>query len=306
MEIFWTIFFQIIPLFIKVLIGFIAGKFLQVDRSSIASLVFYLISPIFFFYSVATASITQSTLALPLLLYIIACFICLVFYNIGKLIWRDSTANLLAFTAGNGNAGYFGLPIVMQLFDKDYIGIYVTAMLGITLYENSLGFFITAKNNYTTRDSIKRVLKLPMLHAFILGCVVSSLHINVHPMFDTFMNNIRGCYSVLGMMLIGLGLASVTNMSIDFKFIGLSLGARFIVWPLIMFSLVLIDQNYLHIYDDNIHKILKMLSIVPLAANTVIIASLMKSHPEKAASAVLASTVLALFYVPLMIAFLIS
>lgn len=301
MTIFWSIFAQIIPLFIKITIGFIAGKYLKVDRTSIATLIFYLISPIFFFYSVATSKITLSTIALPFISYIIASSICLLFYFIGKLIWKDSTINLLAFSAGNGNAGYFGLPIVMQIFDKEYIGIYVTAMLGVTLYENSLGFFIAAKRNSTTKEAIIRVLKLPMLHSFLLGCLVSLLNINIHPMFDTFMLNVRGCYSMLGMMLIGLGLSSIKGLSIDFKFISLALIGRFIAWPLMVFGFIFIDQTYMHIYNNEIYNILKMLSIVPLAANTVVIAALLDIHPDKAASAVLASTLFALFYVPMMI-----
>ena len=49
-----------------------------------------------------------------------------------------------------------------------------------------------------------------------------------------------------------------------------------------------------------------LLSIVPLAANTVELASLFKSQPEKAATAVLLSTIFALVYVPVMTTYFIQ
>jgi malate permease and related proteins len=42
------------------------------------------------------------------------------------------------------------------------------------------------------------------------------------------------------------------------------------------------------------------MAIVPLAANTVALATELKVHPERAAIAVLLSTLFALFYIPFM------
>ncbi|RYE12922.1 MAG: permease, partial [Rickettsiales bacterium] len=77
--------------------------------------------------------------------------------------------------------------------------------------------------------------------------------------------------------------------------------ARFIIWPIIMFTIIYFDRNYTKIYDQNIYNILIILSIVPLAANTVVIASIMNIHPDKAACAVVSSMIVALFYMPLII-----
>ncbi len=46
------------------------------------------------------------------------------------------------------------------------------------------------------------------------------------------------------------------------------------------------------------------MSIVPLAANTVAIATELKTYPEKASVAVLMSTLFALFFIPLVVSFL--
>ena len=56
---------------------------------------------------------------------------------------------------------------------------------------------------------------------------------------------------------------------------------------------------FLGFFDSLGRTVLWVLAIVPLAANTVAFASEMNLHPEKTATAVVISTVLAVFTVPL-------
>jgi predicted permease len=73
------------------------------------------------------------------------------------------------------------------------------------------------------------------------------------------------------------------------------------MWPVCVAGIILIDTQFLHLYNDIIHKILLLISITPLAANMVVFATQLKTHPEKASFAVLLSTLFALFYIPLMV-----
>lgn len=54
------------------------------------------------------------------------------------------------------------------------------------------------------------------------------------------------------------------------------------------------------LFPEEAHKGFLLISIVPLAANSVAIASILKAHPEKVATTVLVSTLIALVYVPVM------
>ena len=102
---------------------------------------------------------------------------------------------------------------------------------------------------------------------------------------------------------MGIGLAGLTQFKLDFKFVGKTFLAKFLVWPLLIFLIVALDRAFLGLYDPISHQALILISIVPLAVNTVIMASLMKSQPERAAATVLLSTLFALFYVPFMTSF---
>lgn len=76
--------------------------------------------------------------------------------------------------------------------------------------------------------------------------------------------------------------------------------AKFLVWPLVILFIIALDRSFLGIYDPVSHQALILLSIVPLAINTVMMASLAKCYPEQTAGTVLLSTLFALIFVPVM------
>ncbi|PIU37239.1 transporter [Candidatus Roizmanbacteria bacterium CG_4_8_14_3_um_filter_34_9] len=299
MDIFLALLYKLIPLYLIIGLGYLSGRVFKVTKESIAPLLIYIIAPIIIFNGVVTTKLNISSLSLPILFFILACFICLLFYFIGKTFWKDSTVNILAFTAGTGNTGYFGLPVALILFDKNLIGLVVMSILGFVLYENSLGFFITAKGHHTIKESLIKVMKLPAIYAFFFGLAINLSKIPLNQIYIDTISNFKGAYTILGMMLIGLGLASIKEFAFDFKFVSLTFLAKFIIWPLIVMLVVWVDNITLQLYNTSIHKVMILMSIVPLAANTVAFATELKAQPEKASLAVMLSTLFALFYIPL-------
>jgi len=301
MDIFSALLLKLLPLYFIVFVGLLAGRYLGVKKESIAPLLIYIIAPVVIFNGVITTPLTTATLSLPVLFFVLACIFCAAFYFIGGFIWKGSEKNILAFTAGTGNTGYFGLPVVLALFGDEFLGIAVLSTLGFILYENSVGFYITAKGNHTAKEALKKVLMLPALYAFFVGVVINVSHLELSPLvFDTIAS-FRGAYIVLGMMLIGLGLSQVTRASLDYAFTGVSFLAKFFAWPIVIGLVIFLDLKYLHVYDPGIYKVMLLMSIVPLASNTVAYAAALNVHPEKAAISVLLSTLFALIYIPLFI-----
>jgi hypothetical protein len=298
MLIFLTLFVKIIPLYVFIILGFVAGKFLKVNKESIAPILIYIVAPIIVFYGVVTTKLSYSSLSLPFLCFFISIFLSTIFYFVGKLIWKDSTKNIFAYASGQGNFGYFGLPIALILFPKSLVGLYIMGILGFNVFDASVGFFLVARGHHTVSESIKKVILLPTLYGFILGLIINSMNINLGSIFVDAVGNVRGVYTVLGMMLIGLGIADIKAYSFDFIFTSLLLVIKFAVWPLLMLGIFFIDSNTFHLYNNDIHKVLLLLSIVPLAANTVAYATQLKVHPEKSALTVLISTLIALIYIP--------
>jgi hypothetical protein len=294
---------KLLPLYFNILLGYIAGKKLQANQETISKLMFYMISPLIIFNGVLHTELSRSILTLPFLTFAISCTLCLIFYRLSRKIWSDSSKNIMAFSAGSGATGYFGLPLAMMIFDQQTQGIYIMGLLGVTLYDNSLGYFISVKGSYTPLQCLIKVFRLPTLYAFLLGLIVNVFHIPMPEVYTEFITPIKGVYVVLGMMIIGIGLTGLTQFKLDYRFVGMTFLAKFLVWPLVIFAIVAIDRSFLELYDPVIYRVLILISIVPLAVNTVIMASLMKCQPERAAATVLLSTLFALLYVPFMTSF---
>jgi predicted permease len=303
---FTLLFFKVLPLYVTIALGYIAGKWLNASRETVANILFYLVTPVVIFNGVMNTRIDPNIIALPFLIYFVCSGISLLFYWLAGFIWKDSLKNLIAYGSGIANAGYFGLPLAILLFDDQGEGTYIMALLGMTFFENTLGYFYVAKGAHTTDEAFKKLLKLPTLYAFILALALNLSGVELPKLFVEYAQYMKGTYTVLGMMVVGLGLSTLRHLNFDYKFISITFFAKFFVWPVVIFSLIALDTTYFHFFDQSIYNALVLLSIVPLGANMVVFATIFKNNPEKTATAVLLGTIFALIYVPLMTSLFIS
>lgn len=306
MSIFSIVFFKIISILLSVITGFLAGKFAKVQRDSIATLVFYFVAPIVFFATPASAALNLKDVSIMLLVIMLSTILCFTAYNFFGLFWKDTTRNILALSAGDANAGYFSLPIAAALFDEETLSIYMMAIIGVNIYESSAGFYAAIRGTASGRDSIKRVLQLPTLNAFIAGSLFSILGFTLPVFLDDFVSNMQIVYSILGMMMIGLGLSSLKGLTLDLKFTAAALVSKFIFYPSLIGAFILLDKYVLKIYGQNYYNALILFSTTPLAANIIVIGSIVKFNPEVIATAVLISLLVVLVYMPVMLSIFLS
>ncbi len=298
MIIFLTLLAKLLPLYALIALGFIAGRMLKSNKETIANLLLYILSPFVVFHGVLTTTLDKSALSLPVLFFVVCSLLSLAWFSIARGIWRDSTKNIFAYASATGNTGYFGIPVAIALFGEGVLGTMVLSILGFVLFENSLGFFLTARGNYTARESVIRLLRLPTIYAFFVGAAVNLSGAGLGADYMALALNMRGAFSVLGMMIIGMGLADIRTLKLDYTFFGLCLTAKFLVWPLIAAGIIALDSAFFHLYSPQTHQVIVLLSIVPMAANTVVLATALRAQPEKASLAVLISTLVALVFIP--------
>ena len=299
MEIFLSLLIKLLPLYGLILIGFFAGRFLKVNKEKLAALLIYVIIPVVIFHSVSSAPLSVSTLSLPLIFFFLTCLLSIICYFLAGLLWKNATKNIIAYMSGSANTGYFGLPVAFILFGNESVQIVALIVLGTALYSNSFGFFLAAKGHHSTRESLLKVIKLPMLYAFFLGIFVNYFHISFGPMEQIVATFFTNALTVLGMMLIGVALSEIKQFTLDVRFIGFSLFAKFVLWPIAIVLLILFDQLILHFFSEKIYHIFIIMSVVPIAANMVTFATVLKNQPEKVSVAVVISTLASLFIIPL-------
>jgi len=305
MSVVYTVASRTLPLYALIVLGYLLGKRHEGAREILADLLIYFVSPIVIAHGILHSELGGRSLALAPLMFIVCCALSTAVYHLSKLFWSDSTRNILAFTAGTGNTGYFGLPVSIVLFGEEAIAPAVIAGLGVILYENSLGYYYAARGHFTARDCLRLVVRMPALYAvLIVSALKYGFHVEPNHYIDDVSVKFVGTYSVLGMMLIGVGLSRIESFAVDWKFLSSSLFVKFIVWPVVIGSLVSFDSWHLG-YLSRIEKsVLLMLSCCPLAALTVAFAARFKAQPEKAAFAVLVSTILSMVVIPVTALFL--
>lgn len=302
MDVFLTLLIKLIPLYLIIGCGVIAGKYLRVQKESISPLLIYIIAPAVIFYGTQQANLSPGMLFLPLITFSIACIVSLIFFYLGKKIWSDSTSNILGFTAGTGNTGYFGLPVITLILGNELLSVVVLATLGFLVFENTLGYYLIARTHYSFSASLLKLAKLPTIYAFILGIIFNQHAFDLPAVLGTVLEQFRGSYTILGMMIIGVGLSHASKLALDTKFIFTSFLAKFIIWPLAVLGIILLDQKFTYLFTPAIIEVLIILASVPMAANTVTFATELKAQPEKAAVTVLISTIFALFFIPSIVA----
>jgi predicted permease len=298
--------FKLLPLYITVALGWVAGRYLQASGSHIAGIMLYIVTPSVVFSGVMAAPLSPAVILLPFVVFALCSLIGVAHLWLARRVLHDGSASIIPLSVGTGNTGYFGIPVALLLFGEQGLALYIVCMLGTTLFENSVGFYLAARGRYSIRDALLRVARLPSVYAFGLAVILNLSGVGIHEVLAPLFDNLRGAYSILGMMIIGMGILSFRGLAGNLRFTGLAFVGKFVIWPMVALALWWLDAAVLGIYDSGVHQAIFLISITPIAANTVVIATLLDTAPRQAAGTALLSTLFALVYIPFMVALVLS
>ena len=289
---------NIIPLYALIALGFISGRWLDVNLHSIAIIAIYILAPVVNFGALARMEFTPEYMLLPVFAFCISSIIGIVAYNVARVTWKNNRANLIGMASVVGNTMYFGLPVVLALLGEQWAGVYALLNLGIFLNEVGLGYFFGARGNATILGALKKVAKLPVIYAILAGLAYNLSGAELPEAFLRYWNYAIGAWVFIGMMIIGVALGKLEKLELDWKLTLNLFIPKFVAWPLLGFACVLTDLYILHWYEYEVHAMFIIITCVPLAGNLVAYSATLNLHPEKAAAAVLLSTIFGLFSVP--------
>ncbi|WP_372981900.1 AEC family transporter [Marinobacter sediminum] len=296
-----ALFFKLIPLYVTVALGWLAGRYLEASGKHIAGIMLYIVTPSVVFSGVMAAPLSAEVIFLPFLIFGVSCVLGVVQLKLARRVITDGSASLIPLCVGSGNTGYFGVPVALLLFGEEGLGLYIVCMLGTTLFENSVGFYLAARGRYDLKSALWRVVKLPSVYAFLAALLLNLSGIRIPDLFQPLFDNLRGAYSILGMMIIGMSITSFRGLAGNLRFTGLAFFGKFVVWPAVAILFWWLDASVLGIYEPAVHKAMFLISITPIAANTVVIATLLETSSRQAAGTVLLTTLFALAFIPVMI-----
>src|SRR5476651_455906 len=158
------------------LLGWYAGRKFKINSRDITSLLIYVFSPIVCFVLILKSPADVSYVMYSVVFYVVSCIAALLAFGVGKLLWKDNRANLFGAAGGQGNVGYFVLPLAIGMlqgtqYGAEAIGIVVFAKVASSIYEFTMAFYLTARGRYSVRHSLILVARMPTLHAAILALI---------------------------------------------------------------------------------------------------------------------------------------
>ena len=115
------LYIKIIPLYLFLILGYIAGKFLYIPKDAFSKVVFLIFSPIVIFDAISHVNISAQILSLMLLTFVIAIVMSTVTYKTTFWLFTEDHGgirNMLAFSSGTSAVGLFGLPVVMTVIQS--------------------------------------------------------------------------------------------------------------------------------------------------------------------------------------------
>ncbi len=300
MNLFFILLSKISPLYANIIIGYILTRYLKVRRDYVAFILIYILGPIVIFFATLSIEINLQLLFLPIFVFIFGSSIAFYILNKYKNEWKDASVNTLAFTCGTGNTGYFGIPLAMIILSPQNANMFIFATLASLLYENTTGFYVTAKGSFTARQSIVKIIKLPLLYAFIAGLTLNFSGVQIPEFVIPYFEVIKWVFGILGMMMLGMGMKGFNlEEDMDKKYIKIAYFFKFIFWPATILSIIFIDKNFFGLLNKDIYDVLFLFSIVPLAGNTITLAVLLNAKPQKASFTVLLSNLISIIYIPI-------
>lgn len=286
-------------MFIYVLVGVVMAKtkiLKHEARSSFINLLLDITLPCMILNSFnVEADLEQLKAAGEILIISSGCF--LIAWGTGKIFWRNASKSrkpVLEFATMFSNAGNAGMPIVYSVFGVEgvlYASFYLLPAR-ILIWTLGLSLFVDGTN---FKDKLKILLKTPSLDVVFIGLVLMFSPFKLPGAVSTAVKNIGDMTGPLSMMIIGAALGeSNLREALDFDAFKLTF-VRLAVQPLIyLFLLRALGVK------EILWQVTVVLTAMPAAANTEIIAEMYGKDYTFAARCVVVSTVVSLVSVPIL------
>lgn len=304
-------FLKIIPLYALIGMGFLVGQRTKLSAADLARVNLQFIAPVIFFEAISRQDFSGDNFTLPLAcIMLMGGMLTLVFMGARILASNPKTPYWLSAACANSNLGYFGIPVFMMVFGQENLGLYMLYLAGGIVFFYSAINYQFIRSRYSLREAVHQIARLPVMYAMVLAVLCQVFNWHVPAVFDDTITMIRGSYSVMGMMIIGIVLGRQSQNRKGFVFewrlILFSNFVRFALYPALAITLVLVNREWLQFFTPMAEKILLLASIMPMGADTTSLAAQWNMHPERIAALTLVNTSLAMIYIPLALPYVIA
>ncbi|MFQ5854103.1 MAG: AEC family transporter [Anaerolineae bacterium] len=173
----------ILPVFIVIGVGVLAGRRLELNVQTLSRAVLYIFGPALVFRSLFTTELGARDAVQ------IVAFVLVTTAVLGAIVWSmtrvfrfdavQSSAFLL--TTLLTNAGNYGLPVNLFAFGNPGLERAVIYFATASVLINTMGIYIAARGRAEPREALLNVLRLPLIYAVVLALTLRTVSITALP-----------------------------------------------------------------------------------------------------------------------------
>jgi malate permease and related proteins len=287
-----TVFLNVIlPILVLLLIGASLQRKFNFDLKALSNLITYCFMPAAVFMNIYRTEIDVQVL-MEIIGYMIVFSLCLMIASAlaGKVLKLDKgEAGILKNSMVLMNSGNYGIPVSQLIFQGNPLGISIQII--VLVFQNIITFTYGVYNLISATKSgleiLRSLLRLPLIHAMILGGLMNGFHIGMPQFLWTPINQLANAFIAIALILLGAQLAKIQLRTLMNKIIIVGTIGRLVIGPSIAFILILIMG-----LDGVVAQSLFIGSSFPTSRNSSSLALEYDVYPDVAAQTVLVTTVL--------------
>lgn len=294
---FFSVFSQVVVLFLLMGVGFFCGKKQILSESSAKALtdvVLYFATPCMIVKSYIR-EFKQELLNDMLISLLISLLIHIGSIILATFMFRKKEKEILRFATVFSNAGYMALPLQQAVLGDIgvFLGASYVAVFNIVLW--TYGVVLMQKNGSI---SFKKVVLNPGVLSVIVGIIIFVFSIPLPEILTSAITHLSSLNTPLPMIIIGFYLA---NSDLK-KLLSSKLNYLVCFVRLVLFPAVALILMYIFGVRDNMLCSMIIAVSAPTAAATTMFAVRYGHNPTLSVSSVSMTTILSLFTMPLFVA----
>ncbi|MHA1282140.1 MAG: hypothetical protein ACTSQP_06480 [Promethearchaeota archaeon] len=300
-------------IFLGTILGKIFIKYNSFIRKALTFILLYILTPplIIFAFILPNITLTIEIIIIIIIFEIILVFstqsVAYIFFLKNKSKTENKRIGAILMLVSFPNAVLFPLPLVLYLFGTNYIIILVIFSITATILRifwlTPLNMHFGKKEPLGFKKGLKEFFAFPPTLALIISIILIMINIKADNDFLINLNDFLAILTTIcGALLIGVLLADLKFKDIrgykkDFFLV---LGIRVIFSFLLFFALILLFP-FPKFIQTQASVILLLIFVDPPAVSNTIYANYFELDDNFAAFCVIAITLLAIFYIPLIL-----
>ena len=293
----------ILPVFIIFFIGYLGQKLIGFDIKSISTAALYLMSPFLAFRTFYSNALTMDYFYIVLFCLALTVVLLAVVWITARTM-KSTRPQLSAMILGGVfmNSGNYGAPVVLFAFGAAGFDYAVVMMVFQSLLMNTIGIFfasIGGEEKATLRQSLQRVIRMPLIYAAVLGVGLQLIAITVPQTLMEGISLVADASIPTVMLVLGMQLAAIARKKVAYRYVSAVVVIRMVLSPLIAASIL-----YFMPINDLLKAVIIVQSAMPSAANTTMFALQFGTEPDLVSFTTFITTLISIVTIPLVLFFL--